>query len=106
MLNKWTFPEHQEVWASGVTYLRSRDARMAESGSADVYDLVYAAERPELFFKAAGWCTGGHSDTIRPFETFVPVKLRTHGRWDRVIGSLRNLRPTHLERECRVRQSP
>ena len=45
----------QEVWACGVTYLRSRDARRAESESAggDVfYDLVYDAERPEIFFKA------------------------------------------------------
>jgi 2-dehydro-3-deoxy-D-arabinonate dehydratase len=46
---------NQEVWASGVTYYRSRDARMQESKSAgggDFYDRVYAAERPELFFKA------------------------------------------------------
>lgn len=45
----------QEVWAAGVTYLRSRAARMAESkdaGSGDFYDRVYAAERPELFFKS------------------------------------------------------
>lgn len=45
----------QEVWAAGVTYLRSRDARMEESkdsGAADVYQKVYDAERPELFFKA------------------------------------------------------
>jgi 2-dehydro-3-deoxy-D-arabinonate dehydratase len=45
----------QEVWAAGVTYFRSRDARMEESKSAgggDFYDRVYAAERPELFFKA------------------------------------------------------
>lgn len=45
----------QEVWAAGVTYLRSRDARMEESkdsGGADFYDKVYEAERPELFFKA------------------------------------------------------
>ena len=45
----------QEVWASGVTYHRSRDARMEESESAgggDFYDRVYRAERPELFFKA------------------------------------------------------
>ena len=45
----------QEVWAAGVTYLRSRDARMEESkasGGADFYDKVYAAERPELFFKS------------------------------------------------------
>jgi 2-dehydro-3-deoxy-D-arabinonate dehydratase len=45
----------QEVWAAGVTYYRSRDARMAESkdtGGRDFYDRVYSAERPELFFKA------------------------------------------------------
>jgi 2-dehydro-3-deoxy-D-arabinonate dehydratase len=45
----------QEVWAAGVTYFRSRDARMEESkiaGGGDFYDRVYAAERPELFFKA------------------------------------------------------
>src|SRR5579883_3315445 len=45
----------QEVWAAGVTYYRSRDARMEESRSAgggDFYDRVYSAERPELFFKA------------------------------------------------------
>jgi 2-dehydro-3-deoxy-D-arabinonate dehydratase len=47
----------QEVWAAGVTYLRSRDARMEESkesGGADFYSKVYHAERPELFFKALG----------------------------------------------------
>ena len=45
----------QEVWASGVTYLRSRVARMEEArqaGGGDFYDRVYDAERPELFFKA------------------------------------------------------
>lgn len=45
----------QEVWAAGVTYFRSRDARMEESKSAgggDFYDRVYSAARPELFFKA------------------------------------------------------
>src|ERR1700675_3323864 len=45
----------QEVWAAGVTYFRSRAARMEESktaGSGDFYDRVYHAERPELFFKA------------------------------------------------------
>jgi 2-dehydro-3-deoxy-D-arabinonate dehydratase len=45
----------QEVWAAGVTYLRSREARMEESKSAgggDFYDRVYAADRPELFFKS------------------------------------------------------
>ena len=45
--------EQQEVWAAGVTYLRSKTARMAESGfGATAYDRVYVAERPELFFKA------------------------------------------------------
>src|SRR5271165_1909694 len=45
--------ERQEVWAAGVTYLRSKSARMEESEfSASAYDRVYAAERPELFFKS------------------------------------------------------
>ncbi len=44
--------DRQEVWACGVTYRRSRDARMEESTQKDVYDLVYEAERPELFLKA------------------------------------------------------
>jgi len=49
-----------EVWAAGVTYHRSRTARMAESEhSADIYDRVYAAERPELFFKSAAWRVSG-----------------------------------------------
>lgn len=55
----------QEVWASGVTYLRSQEARMAESKEADVYDRVYDAERPELFFKALGWRSVGHQQSIR-----------------------------------------
>jgi 2-dehydro-3-deoxy-D-arabinonate dehydratase len=47
--------EQQEVWAAGVTYLRSRAARMEESDfSASAYDRVYDATRPELFFKAFG----------------------------------------------------
>jgi 2-dehydro-3-deoxy-D-arabinonate dehydratase len=47
----------QEVWAAGVTYYRSRTARIDESkdaGGGSFYDRVYAAERPELFFKATG----------------------------------------------------
>jgi 2-dehydro-3-deoxy-D-arabinonate dehydratase len=44
---------NQDVWAAGVTYYRSRDARMEESkGGSDFYDRVYSAERPELFFKS------------------------------------------------------
>jgi 2-dehydro-3-deoxy-D-arabinonate dehydratase len=44
-----------EVWAAGVTYRRSRDAREEESAAASVYARVYDAERPELFFKAPAW---------------------------------------------------
>ncbi|MFW2381621.1 MAG: fumarylacetoacetate hydrolase family protein [Acidimicrobiales bacterium] len=44
-----------EVWAAGVTYESSRLARMEESGSRDVYAMVYDAERPELFYKASAW---------------------------------------------------
>jgi 2-dehydro-3-deoxy-D-arabinonate dehydratase len=53
----------QEVWAAGVTYFRSRDARVEESKSAaggDFYDRVYRAERPELFFKATPNRVVGH----------------------------------------------
>ncbi len=49
-----------DVWAAGVTYERSRAARVVESEeSADVYDRVYAAERPELFFKSVAWRVRG-----------------------------------------------
>ena len=56
-----------EVWAAGVTYERSRDARIEETQVADVYQRVYDAERPELFFKAAAWrvCTDGDPIGIR-----------------------------------------
>jgi 2-dehydro-3-deoxy-D-arabinonate dehydratase len=56
---------NQEVWACGVTYLRSREAREAESTVKDVYARVYEAERPELFFKAVGWRVIGHQAGIR-----------------------------------------
>lgn len=56
----------QEVWAAGVTYLRSKVARMEESPQGqDFYDLVYSAERPELFFKANGSRVRGHGELIR-----------------------------------------
>ena len=55
----------QEVWGSGVTYLRSREARKAESTTADVYETVYDAQRPEIFFKAAGWRAVGHGQAVR-----------------------------------------
>jgi 2-dehydro-3-deoxy-D-arabinonate dehydratase len=47
--------ESQEVWAAGVTYARSRSARMEEAQQSDIYARVYEAERPELFFKSSGW---------------------------------------------------
>ncbi|HVI78676.1 MAG TPA: fumarylacetoacetate hydrolase family protein [Candidatus Acidoferrum sp.] len=57
----------QEVWAAGVTYFRSRDARMEESKSAgggDFYDRVYSANRPELFFKATASRVVGHGQEV------------------------------------------
>lgn len=54
----------QEVWAAGVTYLRSREARLEESGGADVYARVYGADRPELFFKAAGGRVAGSGESV------------------------------------------
>lgn len=63
----------QEVWASGVTYLRSRDARQAESETGDIYARVYLAERPELFMKAVGWRVRGPEDAIR---------VRPDSTWD------------------------
>ncbi len=56
--------DHQEVWAAGVTYKLSRDARMEESTQQDVYQKVYDATRPEIFFKAAGWRCVGQNDRI------------------------------------------
>ncbi len=64
--------EH-EIWASGVTYMRSREARMAESDTRDVYDKVYDAERPELFFKASG---------RRAVGPDTPVRIRRDSRWN------------------------
>jgi 2-dehydro-3-deoxy-D-arabinonate dehydratase len=58
----------QEVWAAGVTYYRSRTARIEEShdaGGGDFYDRVYTAERPELFFKATAHRVAGHGGTVR-----------------------------------------
>jgi 2-dehydro-3-deoxy-D-arabinonate dehydratase len=58
----------QEVWAAGVTYFRSRTARMEESkdaGGGTFYDRVYEADRPELFFKASAWRVRGPRAGIR-----------------------------------------
>src|SRR5262249_52632145 len=65
----------QEVWAAGVTYHRSRSARMDESSAAggeSFYDRVYDATRPELFFKAAAWRVRASGD---------PVRIRRDARW-------------------------
>jgi 2-dehydro-3-deoxy-D-arabinonate dehydratase len=54
-----------EVWAAGVTYERSMHARVEESlDSADIYDRVYTAPRPELFFKSAAWRVAGPGDRV------------------------------------------
>jgi 2-dehydro-3-deoxy-D-arabinonate dehydratase len=66
---------NQEVWAAGVTYYRSRSARMEESKSAgggDFYDRVYSAERPELFFKATA---------SRVVGTGANVRIRSDAKW-------------------------
>ena len=67
---------NQEIWAAGVTYYRSRTARMEESqdaGGADFYDKVYNADRPELFFKATA------SRVSAPGEA---VNIREDSTWD------------------------
>jgi 2-dehydro-3-deoxy-D-arabinonate dehydratase len=66
--------DRQEVWAAGVTYRRSKIARMEESvGAAQFYDKVYAADRPELFFKATPHRVVGHD---------APVRIRRDARWN------------------------
>jgi len=67
--------ENQEVWAAGVTYYRSRSARIEESkdaGGGDFYDRVYAADRPELFFKAVAHKVAGPDGK---------VKIRRDAKW-------------------------
>lgn len=65
--------ESQEVWAAGVTYQISRDARIEESQRKDVYQWVYGADRPELFFKATGERTAGPNE---------PIWIRADSTWD------------------------
>jgi 2-dehydro-3-deoxy-D-arabinonate dehydratase len=66
--------EAPEIWCAGVTYARSRDARVEESSVKDVYTMVYEAERPELFMKDAG-CRR----TVGPGE---PIGVRGDSGWD------------------------
>jgi 2-dehydro-3-deoxy-D-arabinonate dehydratase len=66
----------QELWAAGVTYLRSKAARMEESktaGGGSFYDRVYQAERPEIFFKSNGW---------RVIPSGGGVRIRRDSRWN------------------------
>lgn len=66
--------DQQEVWAAGVTYRRSQVARMEESqGAAVFYDLVYQADRPELFFKATPHRVSGPGE---------PVRIRRDASWN------------------------
>jgi 2-dehydro-3-deoxy-D-arabinonate dehydratase len=68
--------ESQEVWAAGVTYLRSRDARIDESkdaGGGTFYDRVYDAPRPEIFFKAT---------PSRVVGAGAQVRIRSDSRWN------------------------
>jgi len=64
---------YHEVWAAGVTYLRSRDARKAESTVADMYQKVYEAERPEIFSKSIGWRVSGNG---------APIRIRKDSKWN------------------------
>ncbi|MCA2216958.1 fumarylacetoacetate hydrolase family protein [Jidongwangia harbinensis] len=65
--------DQQEVWAAGVTYLRSRDGRKDESDHGSLYDHVYDNERPEIFFKSSPWRVVGDHD---------PVGIRVDSGWD------------------------
>jgi 2-dehydro-3-deoxy-D-arabinonate dehydratase len=64
--------DNQEVWAAGVTYIRSAEARETESGQSSLYQRVYHAPRPELFFKAGAHHVAG------PYR---PVRVRSDSRW-------------------------
>jgi 2-dehydro-3-deoxy-D-arabinonate dehydratase len=65
--------EGQPVWAAGVTFRRSREARLEESGGLDAYDKVYEAARPELFFKALPGAARGPGE---------PVGVRADSDWN------------------------
>lgn len=65
--------DQQEIWASGVTFERSRAARLEEAATGDVYDRAYVAERPELFFKAPGWRARGDA---------APIGIRSDSNWN------------------------
>jgi 2-dehydro-3-deoxy-D-arabinonate dehydratase len=65
--------ESQEVWGAGVTYLRSREARVEEAANPTPYELLYDAERPEVYFKTSGWRAVGSGE---------PIGIRRDSTWD------------------------
>ena len=65
--------DSQEVWGAGVTYERSRVARMEEAVEPSIYDRVYDAVRPEVFFKAVGWRVRGPAE---------PITVRADSAWN------------------------
>ena len=76
--------DRQEVWAAGVTYKRSKSARMEESeAAADCYDRVYVADRPELFLKAT------------PNRVSGPVRMNPQEQLQRQRGQINTGQPVH-----------
>lgn len=71
--------DEQEIWAAGVTYERSRDGRVDESIDGTIYDRVYVADRPELFFKAPA---------SRVVAAGEPVGIRADSSWNAPEGEL------------------
>ncbi len=80
--------DRQEVWAAGVTYLRSREARERESEEADVYTRVYDSARPEIFFKATPHRVSG---------PYVPVCVRSDSAWSVPEPELALVLNAHLQ---------
>ena len=80
--------ESQEVWAAGVTYLRSREARLEEATEKTIYEHVYESDRPELFFKAAGW---------RVVRDGGEIGVRQDSTWDVPEPELAVLMNAHAE---------
>jgi 2-dehydro-3-deoxy-D-arabinonate dehydratase len=80
--------QSQEVWAAGVTYLRSREARLEETSQKTIYEHVYESDRPEIFFKAAGW---------RVVPEGGEIGVRADSTWDVPEPELAVLSNSHAE---------
>ena len=92
--------QSQEVWAAGVTYLRSRTARMEEAkeaGGGTFYDRVYEADRPELFFK---------STPHRVAAPGTPVRIRADGKWNCLLCPHRRSMAIAARRDSSARPTP